>query len=58
MTDLGLFLQAHTSYDTPERYFSNYIVVWQAYHTPLSKPILNVSDNNILNFELMDLWIL
>jgi len=58
MTDLGLFLFAHTSYDTPECYFSNFIIVWHAYHTPLNKSVLNVSDKNIFNFELMDLWIL
>jgi len=58
MTDLILFLSAHTPYDNPECYFSNFIIVWHAYPTPLYESVLNASDNNVLNFELMDLWIL
>jgi len=54
MIDLALFLSAHTSYDNPESYFSNFIIVWHAYHTPLNKSVLNASDSNIFNFELVD----
>ena len=40
MTDVGIFLSAYTSYDTPESYFSSFIIGYDMHITPLKKSVL------------------